>query len=72
MTAFDPFTERPRSVCEACGSGLVFDAAAVPYLRNLAPAESTTYMGWYGSGWSLYACPRCGLVGAFSPLGGAR
>jgi len=68
VTSFDPFSPRPRTACEDCGTPLVFDAAVVPLLRRLSPPESVGYMRFYGDGWSLYGCPRCGLVGAFSPI----
>lgn len=65
---FDPFSDRPRTRCEDCGGPLVFDGAAVPYLRRCEPATSSTLMGLYGAGGTLYACSRCGLMGAFSPI----
>lgn len=73
MSVFDPFSARPRSTCEDCGTGLVYDDAAffVVAARYDAPTLDALARAAAGGG-SLYACPSCGFAGAFSPVIGDK
>lgn len=69
MAVFDPFTVRPRTVCEGCRGALVHDDAAFAVLAAAHDASTVTTLALLtAGGGALYACPRCRTGGAFSPL----
>lgn len=60
--------ERPRTWCEDCGTRLLWDAAALDVLVRFDLQTRRVLAQVWREGGSVYACPSCGLGGAFSAL----
>lgn len=59
----DLLAARPRTVCPDCGAPLEFGGREL--LHELEPDERAFVLGFGGE---VYRCPRCRMVGSFSPV----
>lgn len=64
--SFDPFSARPRHFCEDCGGALDWGNLELAR-RHLKLSELAEFIEFCGPQASVYRCPDCGLLGAFSP-----
>lgn len=54
---------RPRMCCPDCGGPLEWGGSEL-----FAEIDGDAVVAFADSGWSMYRCGRCRMVGAFSPL----